>query len=77
MEAQKKDFSAVSPNGFNQSLVLSIGQANLRINIYLVSVDKMLCELELRFSGKGQEILCALGLEEEAMSLSDVYLICT
>ena len=69
MEAQNKDFSAVSPNGFNQSLVLPIWQANLRINIYLVPIDKMLCELELRFSGKDQEILCAFCLEEEAMSL--------
>jgi len=31
------------------------------INTYYVSIDKVLSELELRFTGNDQEILCALG----------------
>ena len=31
------------------------------INTYYRSIDKVLSELELRFSGNNQEILCALG----------------
>ena len=39
-----------------------MAQANHRINInYASSIDKVLSELDLRFSGKDQEILCALG----------------
>ena len=34
----------------NQSLVSSVAQANRLIDIYCVSIDKMLSELELRFS---------------------------
>ena len=45
----------------NQSLVSSVAQANHRINIYYASIDKVLSELELRFSGNDQETLCALG----------------
>ena len=32
-----------------------------RINTYYASIDKVLSELELRFRGNDQEILCALG----------------
>ena len=32
-----------------------------RINTYYSSIDKVLSELELRFRGNDQEILCALG----------------
>ena len=32
-----------------------------RIKTYHASIDKVLSELELRFSGNDQEILCALG----------------
>ena len=36
-------------------------ESHHRINTYYASIDKVLSELELRFSGNDQEILCALG----------------
>lgn len=36
-------------------------ESHHRINTYYASMDKVLSELELRFSGNDQEILCALG----------------
>ena len=38
----------------NQSWVSSVAQANHRINIYYASIDKVLSEFELRFSGNDQ-----------------------
>ena len=35
-------------------------ESHHRINTYYASIDKVLSELELRLSGNGQEILCAL-----------------
>ena len=36
-------------------------ESHHRINTYYASIDKVLSELELRFSGNDQEIVCALG----------------
>ena len=36
-------------------------ESHHRINTYHASIDKMLPELELKFSGNDQELLCALG----------------
>ena len=36
-------------------------ESHHRINTYYASIDKVLSELEVRFSGIDQEILCALG----------------
>ena len=54
MEAQNKDFSAVSHTDLKEGLVSSVVQANHRININFASIDKVLSELELRFSGNDQ-----------------------
>ena len=45
----------------NQSLVLPVAQAYHRTMHDYASIDEVLSELELRFSGNDQEILCALG----------------
>ena len=44
----------------DQSLVSSGAQTNHRVNIYHLSIDKVLSKLELRFRGNDQEIPCAL-----------------
>ena len=36
-------------------------ESHHRVNTYYASIDKVLFELELRFRGNDQEILCALG----------------
>ena len=36
-------------------------ESHHRINTYYASIDKVLSDLELRFSGNDQEIVCALG----------------
>ena len=36
-------------------------ESHYHINTYYASIDKVLSELKLRFSGNDQEILCALG----------------
>ena len=57
----EQGFQSCFADGLNQSLVSSVVQANHRINVYYASIDKVLSELELRFSGNDQEILCAFG----------------
>ena len=56
----EQGFQGPFADGLNKSLVSSVAQANHRINIYYASIDKVLYELELRFGGNDQEILCAL-----------------
>ena len=45
----------------NRSLVLPVAQAYHRTMHDYASIDEVLSELELRFSGNDQEILCSLG----------------
>ena len=56
----EQGFQRSFADGLYKSLVSFVAQANHRINIYYASIDKVLYELELRFSGNDQEILCAL-----------------
>ena len=57
----EQGFQRCFADRLNQSLVSSVAQANHRINIYYASIGKLLSELEIRFSGNDQEILCVLG----------------
>ena len=52
----EQGFQRCFADGLNQSLVSSAAQANHCINIYCASIDKVLSELELRFSGNDQEM---------------------
>ena len=57
----RTEFQRCFADGCNQILVASVAHDNQRVNSYYASIDKVLSELELRFSGNDQEILCALG----------------
>ena len=57
----EQGFQRCFADRLNKSLVSSVAQANHRINIYYASIGKLLSELEIRFSGNDQEILCVLG----------------
>ena len=42
-------------------LVRHLNQRNNRVNTFFTSLDKVLAEIENRFSGNDQDVLCALG----------------
>ena len=57
----RTEFQRCFADGCNQILVASVAHDNQCINSYYASIEKVLSELELRFSGNDQEILFAFG----------------
>ena len=67
----RTEFQRCFADGCNQILVASVAHDNQCINSYYASIEKVLSELELRFSGNDQEILFA-----SALSLAEASLCC-
>ena len=65
----RTEFQRCFADGCNQILVASVAHDNQCINSYYASIEKVLSELELRFSGNDQEILFASALSPAEASL--------
>ena len=65
----RTEFQRCFADGCNQILVASVAHDNQCINSYYASIEKVLSELELRFSGNDQEILFASALSPAETSL--------
>ena len=65
----RTEFQRCFADECNQILVASVVHDNQRVNSYYASIDKVLSELELRFSGNDQEILFASALSPAEASL--------